>query len=490
MTYILQRPERRYTQSPVAVAWGNRDALHFIDSNGEYRDGNPEDIWQELATPQPVMRNNSSRGKSFTSKTYQKYVVVTPHKGSIKNLIRTCDARHWTGITKGSGRYHTLTHQGGPTVHRLYHDEHPEEIAASLFSYVDFLNSHGCVFRSTVTGGGMALFKSTLDKPLKMWAPDVITEAFYPGRAEYFHSQYEVFWGMAYYDLKQAYPTALSASPMPTRWHQTDPDKWRNNPDGFSRAVAYVPTGDPLPHPLPKRLNGGKKQAKLSYASGTLGGWWPNRDIMAADDLGYLVRVEAVWSPCAYTEDFQSTRWHELRQELRGLPGLAGRFGKEADNGLWGLLSYDATKQRKVQWTDRDASDQSEETIIHLNGIRQTHGLGVTINVASRVRQQLWQALMASKATYCATDGIISKPTTSLGPQWILSDHLPLVMIKDVNCYAYYSSASPLLQYKGGKERFDSHGGRARDLNGDTAEDTIPSMSIRQLYQRGYMHNA
>jgi len=490
MTLTIKRPDRTFTQSPIAVVWGNPDELHYIDSNGEYRSGNPEEIWQELAMPQPVQRRNIRRGQSYMSRSYQKYVVVTPHKGSIKNLIRTCDARHWTGITKGSGKYHTLTHTGGPTIHRLYHDEHPEEVAKHLFAYADFLNSHGCVFRSTVTGGGLSLFKTTLDKPIKLWAPPEITEAFWPGRAEYFYDRYQLFWNMAYYDLKQAYPTALSSSPLPARWHQTDPDKWREYPDGFSYAVAYVPPSDPLPHPLPKRLTGGKRQAKISYASGVISGWYPHRDLLAADELGYIVRVETTWIPDSYTEAFQSERWQELRQELRGLPGLAGRFGKEADNGLWGLLGFDSTKQRKVAWTDKDATDKGEQTIANINGTRQIHGLGIAVSATARVRQQLWQAMTATNAIYCATDGIICRPTFALDSQWILNEEMPLVAIKDSGCYAYYSESSPILQYKGGKERFDRHDGKAGYLEGDTETGTIPSMTMRELYKRGYMTDA
>lgn len=481
MTYTLKRPERPQRQRPIAVVAGTPEQLRYITSEGETSEGDPEEIWQELAKPQRYMREVLDRGRYRMRWDTQKYVVVTPKRGSIRELVRTCDATHWTGITKGSGKYHTLTHDGGPTVYRLEAVGRLEDIATELFAYVDFLNEHGAIFRSTVTGGGLALFRTTLETPVKMWAPDVAINAFWPGRCEYYRPQRETFWNMAYYDLRQAYPTALSEEAIPTRWHRTNPDNWRKYPDGFSLATAFVPYDDAPPHPLQLRLNPGKKSEHLVYPTGVFSGWWNHRDMRIADDLGYLVRVQDTWVPDAFTEVFQSEAWQELRQELRGL----GTFGKMADNGLWGLLSFDGTKQKRIRWTDKAGT--KHEKVADIHGIRETHAIGVALAVTSRVREKLWHAIQATAAVYSATDGIIAPdPTPSpLSDQWILKERFTYLDIKDVGLYAWVNDKSPIMQYLGGgKARFDAADGKKGYLFGDPETNTIPSASIRELHRK------
>jgi hypothetical protein len=481
MTYLLKRPTRITAQQPIAVVTGTPELLRFIDSNGEFGEGPSEEIWQRLAFPQPTTRQNVSRGKTYRSKTYTKYIVVTPRRGSIRELIRSCDATHWTGITKGSGKYHTLRHDGGPTVYRLEADGRLEDIATALFAYVDFLNENGAIFRSTVTGGGLALFRQTLDEPIKFWAPPVAVNAFWPGRSEYFRPERASFWNMAYYDLKQAYPTALSEEPIPTRWHHTNPDNWRKHPDGFSQATAFVPYDDLPPHPLQLRLNVGKKSEHLVYPTGVFSGWWNHRDMRIADDLGYIVRVQETWVPDHFTTAFQTDEWQELRQELRKL----GALGKMADNGLWGLLNFDGTKQKRVRWTDKAGTTQ--EKIADINGIRETHAIGVGLSVTSRVREKLWHAIAATGAVYAATDGIIAHYPSPipLSDQWVVKEHYDYLDIKDVGCYAWVNRKSPITQYLGGgKARFDAAEGKRGYLVGDLEANTIAAASIKELHKR------
>jgi hypothetical protein len=486
MTYTLKRPERETRQRPIAVVTGNAERLRYITSEGETNEGDPETIWQELAAPQPYFRERTDRGRIRTVADTQKLIVVTPRRGSIRELIRTCDATHWTGITKGSGKYHTLTHGGELTVYRLEADGRLEDIAASLFAYVDFLNEHGAIFRSTVTGGGLALFRTTLETPVKMWAPEVAVNAFWPGRCEYYREERATFWNMGYYDLRQAYPTALSEEPIPTRWHRTNPDNWRKHPDGFSSATAFVPYDDTPPHPLQLRLNVGKKSEHLVYPTGVFSGWWNHRDMRIADDLGYIVRVNESWVPDAFTSAFQSDKWLELRQELRKL----GTFGKMADNGLWGLLSFDGTKQKRIRWTDKAGTRQEKVADIH--GIRETHAIGVALSVTSRVREKLWHAIQATGAVYAATDGIIAPVVTPspLSDEWVLKERYTYLDIKDVGLYSWINDKSPITQYLGGgKARFDAADGKKGYQFGDAETNTIPATSIKELHKAGKIHD-
>lgn len=483
MTYILKRPELTQRQRPIAVVAGTPERLRYVTSDGEVSEGDPETIWRELARPQLYFRERTDRGRTRTVADTQKYIVVTPRRGSIRNLVTTCDATHWTGITKGSGKYHTLTHDGGPTVYRLEADGRLEDIASELFAYVAFLNEHGAIFRSTVTGGGLALFRTTLEKPIKMWAPEVAINAFWPGRCEYYRPERATFWNMAYYDLRQAYPTALSEAPIPTRWHQTLPENWRKHPDGFSFATAFVPYDDPPPHPLQLRLNVGKKSEHLVYPTGVFSGWWNHRDMRIADDLGYIVREpQQTWVPDDFTSAFQADEWQELRRGLRAL----GRFGKMADNGLWGLLSFDGTKQKRIRWTDKAGTKQEKVADIH--GIRETHAIGVALAVTSRVREKLWHAIQATGAVYAATDGIIAPdPTPSpLSDQWVLKERYTYLDIKDIGLYSWINDRSPITQYLGGgKDRFDAADGKKGYQFGDPETSTIPTASIRELHLKG-----
>lgn len=480
MTYTLKRSERTQRQRPIAVVAGTPEWLRYVTSDGEAGEGYPEDIWTKLAEPRPYFRERTDRGRTRTVIDHQKYIVVTPRRGSIRDLIRTCDATHWTGITKGSGKYHTLTHGGNLTVYRLEAAGLLEEIADELFAYVDFLNANGAIFRTTVTGGGLALFKTTLHAPIKMWAPEVAINAFWPGRSEYYRQERQTFWNMAYYDLRQAYPTALSEEPIPTRWHRTNPENWRKHPDGFSLATAFVPYDSPLPHPLQLRLNVGKKSEHLVYPTGVFSGYWNHRDMRIADDLGFLVRVNESWVPDAFTEAFQSDEWQALRRELRTL----GMFGKMADNGMWGLLSFDGTKQKRIRWTDKAGTRQEKVADIH--GIRETHAIGVALAVTSRVREKLWHAIQATGAVYAATDGLIAAypPASPLSDQWAVKERFDYIDIKDVGVYAWMNSDSPIMQYLGGgKTRFDAADGKRGYLVGDYETNTIPSTGIRELYR-------
>lgn len=494
MTYVLKRPERPQSQAPIAVVSGNRERLRYVTSTGEDREGNPEDIWRELAFPQPYMRQVKDRGIIRMRRDSRKYLVVTPCPGSIRHLIRTCDATHWTGVTKGSGKYQNLTHNGesagNVTVQRLKIRGDLDKVAEGLFTFVDFLNEHGAIFRSSIAGGAMSLFKQTLDAPVKLWAPDCAALAFWPGRAEYFEDEAKRFYDMAYFDLKAAYPSALASDPIPTRWKQVDPDRWPLYPDGFSKAAAFVPYDSPPPHPLPLRLNEGKKSEALIYPTGAFSGWWPHRDMRHADEMGMIVRVDETWIPADSTVMFQNPEWQHLRRGLRTLSGVAGAFGKMADNGLWGLMTFDGTKLKRVRWTDPSGDPTSIEIVGAVNGIREVHAMGVALAATSRVRHALWEGIKASHAVYCATDGLIAPSQSILTPQgseggWVVKEPLGVVEIKDVSAYRWINQGDVDWNYLGGnREAFAAASGTKGDLYGDPETSTLHTASMRQLHLR------
>lgn len=443
-----------------------------------------------MATPQPFFRETFERGRFRTRTDKRKYIVVTPCPGSIRHLIRTCDATHWTGVTKGSGKYQNLTHNGSVTIHRLKIRGDLDEVAEGLFTFIDFLNEHNAIFRSSIAGGAMSLFKQTLSSPVRMWAPDCAAEAFWPGRAEYFGDEVQRFYDMAYFDLKAAYPAALAAEPIPVRWKQCDPDKWQLHPDGFSKATAFVPYDSLPPHPLPLRLNAGKKSEALIYPTGAFSGWWPHRDMRHADEMGMIVRVDETWVPAHVTTAFQDENWQRLRQGLRALSDMAGRFGKMADNGLWGLMSFDGTKLKRVRWTNPNGDPTSIEIISAVNGIREVHGMGVALSATSRVRHALWEGIKASDAVYCATDGLIAASGSVLTPAggeggWVIKEPLGVVVIKDVGAYKWANPGDVNWNYLGDSQAsFDAVSGTKGALFGDLETNTLHTASRRQLHLR------
>lgn len=495
MTYQLRRPTTVQRQGPIAVVAGTPERLRYVTSDGDDVEGDPEDIWRQLATPQTYYRTTVDRGRTRARKDSRRLIVVTPRRGSIRELIRTCDGRHWSGVTKGSGRYQQLTHDGGPTVHRLPFDGRLEDVAASLFTFVAFVNEHGALFRSSVAGAGLSLFKQTLTDPIGMWAPEVAVNALWPGRSEYFYDGQSRFYNMAYFDLKCAYPSALASAPVPIRWKMVDPQRWRADLDGFSLATAFTPYDAPRPRPLPLRLHAGTKRESLSWASGVFSGWWPHRDLAIADDLGYVVRVTQTWLPAVTTNAFASPAWRELRQQLRALPGLAGLMGKTADNGLWGMLTFDGTKMKRVRWTERNGDPTSIRIEGAVNGIRDTHAMGVALAATSRVREALWQGVEVSGAVYCDTDGMIAPAPaqgrlTPWGGEggWARKQALGVVDIKDVQTYRWANPGDVDWHYLGdAKRRFDAASGDAGQAIGDLESATLPGMSTRQLRLRRHL---
>lgn len=482
-------------QPIIAIVAGNPERLRYITSTGVDREGEPEAIWRELrqreSYPVVVMDRGKERNRVRMGAPP---IVIAAKRGSIRDLVRTCDARHWLGTRSTHGKYKTLVHESGPTVRRLGITADIEPAAEALFTFTEFLNRHGVRFGGSIAGAGLSLFRATLDSPLHFWAPPRALEALWPGRREYYHEP-KRFWDMGYFDIKAAYPAALMASGIPTHWHLTDPDKWAQHPDGFSLARALTPTDHKPPYPLPMRLRPGSRRESISWACGAFGGVWPHRDMLNAREQDVWIQPDECWTPTRYTDAFNSPRWQELRLAMRALPGLAGLLGKLADNGLWGMFAFDNSGDVEVQWQTKDG-DMANTSERHKSGIRKAHGVGVALAATSRVRQTLWHGIQETKAVYCDTDGLIapvhSRPFPAQAGEgtWHLKERLGCIEIKAPQLYRYLNATDVDWHYLGGSSPHAFLGAAIsrNQLNGDEF-GTAPPMSVRQAHLRKLLTN-
>lgn len=474
---------------------GTPERLAYISDSGEFREGEPETLWKELATRERYLVQTVDRGRPRARWTDgAPPIVVAAKRGSIRDLVATCDARHWTGVRSDHGKYKTIIHDEGPIVRRLGVTAPLEVAADALFTFVKFCNSKGVRFSGSVAGAGLSLFRTTLTKPVHFWAPPNIIDALWPGRREYWHPPAR-YTNMAYYDIRAAYPAALMDDGVPTHWHQIDPDRWIRNKDGYGRARVFVPYEHSPPHPVPLRLKPGTRREQISYATGAFSGTWPFRDVGEAALEGCLLdKPEECWAPSRFTNVFASPEWLELRAEMRALPGLAGTLGKLADNSLWGMFAFDNSADAEIRWLTRDG-DPNRTTEKRKGGIRRMHGAGIAVVATARVRSRLLTGVRASSAIYCDTDGVIA-PSSAPGwmrkgkadGDWTLKQRFDVLDVKAPQVYRWANMNDIDWHYLGesSAHSFLSSTAEKGKINGDN-EGTAGTMSIRQAHLRKLM---
>lgn len=484
--------ERRRQPTVVVVA-GTPERLRFITSDGETAEGDPEAIWKRLATRERYTVTAVDRSKIRTRiREGASPIVIAAKRGSIRELVRSCDARHWLGVRSTHGKYKTLIHEGGPTVRRLGVTADLEVAADGLFNFVDFCNAHGVRFSGSISGAGLSLFRTTLDTSLKFWAPERALEALWPGRREYWHEP-KRWYGMQYFDIKAAYPASLMESGIPTHWHQTDPAKWQKERDGFSLARCFTPYDNILPNPLPLRLRPGSRRESISWATGAFRGTYPHRDLENALQSDTYIQPDETWSPTKYTDAFASRQWQCLRTEMRALPGLAGILGKLADNGLWGMFAFDNSGDIEVKWRTADG-DMSKTDERKKSGMRKAHGVGVALAATARVRQSLWNGIRQSQAIYCDTDGLIAPATARVTPvaggegTWHLKQELSVLDVKAPQLYRWANAGDVDWHYLGESSPRNFQGAAVTNghMHGD-GEGTAHAMSVRTAHILGLL---
>ena len=489
---------------------GTSERLRYLTDSGEHREGEPETLWAELARKERYPAHTTVRGKQYTRMVSgAPPIVVAARRGSIRDLVRTCDARHWTGIRSDHGKYKTIVHDGGPTVRRLGVTADLEVAADALFTFVRYCNSKGVRFGGSVAGAAYNLFRTTLTKPLRFWAPPDIADALWPGRREYFYPPAR-YYDMAYYDIKAAYPMSLIDDGsifqrgVPTHWRYVE-EKGKvfttNNLDGYGSASVFVPNDNPPPNPLPLRLRPGTRREQISYATGAFEGTWPFRDIVHAAMDNQLIRPPASgWVPSDYTDAFGSDAWQAIRKELRSLPGLAGTLGKIADNSLWGMFAFDNTADAEIHWLRKDG-DPAHITETRKPGVRRIHGAGIAVTATARVRARLYNGIRSSKAVYCDTDGLIAPyiqphetaPLYQNGSKrkrvdgdWVLKERFGVLDIKAPQLYRWVNEGDVDWHYLGESmpTAFLSAAVEPNRPNGDDMGNAA-AMSVRLAHIRG-----
>lgn len=484
MSLIVKPYAERRRQPSVALVSFVGERLRYVTNNGECREGDPETLWRELAQRERYVAHTVDRGRPRNRLVNgAPPIVVSPRRGSIRDLVTTCDARHWVGLRNDHGKYKTIVHDNGPTVKRLGINADSDLAAEALFTFVAFCNSKGVRFNGSVAGAGYNLFRTTLTKPLSFWSPPNVMEALWPGRRECLEPP-KRYYDMAYYDIKSAYPYALMddgsllGRGIPTHWRwQAEGCIKAANQEAYGDCRVFVPYDNTPPNPFPVRLRPGTRRENISYMTGAFTGTYPFREMITGYDY-ILANPTNCWVPDRYTDAFASVEWQALRLEMRSLPGLAGKLGKLADNSLWGMFAFDNSADKEIRWLNRNGDPNNVEEK-RKPGVRRIHGAGVAVTVTARVRKRVYDGIKSSDAIYCDTDGIIAPyllaPSYMNGKrkktegEWELKQRFGVIDIKAPQVYRWLNDGDVNWRYfaESMPHKFDSFPIEVNRPNGD-----------------------
>lgn len=244
----------------------------------------------------------------------------------------------------------------------------------ALLTFLAWARGYG-VQPASVGTMAQNLWRATLASELEVAAdPEVSSPALFGGRQ--WAGTPRTYRHMAAFDIACAYPHAMWAlGPYARRLVEVAPDTGLEGP-GIARARVTIPWGfegvtDRPFGALPVRLNEpsiweGMNDARLAKlpaealwwpVGGAWEGTWCWRELAAAQDLGYEVRILRSWAPVGLVEPFAG--WEQVVREARGLPGAAGQLGKVVSVALWGTFALDGSKSSWTWGTPTGAANAS-----------------------------------------------------------------------------------------------------------------------------------
>lgn len=327
-------------------------------------------------------------------------------RGRLAALRDAMPLEQWQGMT-WRGRLVRMVHRPTGAKFVTLRDALDTSIdpVDDLARFLAHLRTRG-VMPAGFAGMAFALWRSTLDRPVKLYSdPDIGRAALYgsrqaaPDPRRYKHQRAV--------DIRRAYPHAMGAAPYATRLREVDPSSALDG-QGIAEAVVYVDGDAPHP-PLPVRVG----DAAIQFQRGVIRGRWPWCELQATEALGFAVRVERSWAATATADLFGET-WQSEMTTLADLPGAASRLGKSTMNTTWGVFGMHGADRGEVTWLDRDAA---LHVALAPQALPHRHAAHVAAETAARLRARvLTEALYGDIAPviHVDTDGVILRRSSPL----------------------------------------------------------------------------
>jgi|ERR1700675_1325922 len=250
------------------------------------------------------------------------------------------------------------------------------------------------------------------------------------------------FESVALWDIKSAYPTALTNVQVPRRWtdhtampHERIPDV----PAGFALAIVRVPWM--MYGPLP---DVGIKHPTKNFPTDTfLKGVWSFDELHAAEAVGAEIFLLRYWIGNHYRQPFQE--WGSIVRDLRANVGPdAERLVKMAANRFVGTLAMDGHQEHS--WIENGIEQWSADSGRAHPTSLTTHG-----TVTSAVRAQLFQEGIhpfPGHFVFCHTDGVALLAEDMIpSPRWVIKALMDALYLINPERYAYRTFPDPKLHY-------------------------------------------
>ena len=285
------------------------------------------------------------------------------------------------------------------------------------------------------------LWRSTLDQPVALTGRKVGKRGFFGGRkqcvswaAGAYHEQ------VAHVDLKGAYPAAMFAEPFPTRLVKTKRPHIIN--EGISRAVVHLPTSPWVA--LPERT----KPGIVKWEGGReLEGWWPNRELRMAVDMGGSVEPLETWEGVRMVEPF--LKWGSLVHQLRERPGPEAKWWKGVSNSLWGTFAM--SEVGGIIYTLGPTGFPVSAAAMR-GGVPPPTAAYIAALTTARVRERVYREGLGNgwheQVIYVDTDGIMVLPdgeipegavdSPGLPGEWVVDKIMPKVYIRGTQAFAWW----------------------------------------------------
>lgn len=243
------------------------------------------------------------------------------------------------------------------------------------------------------------------------------------------------------WDMRSAFPSALSNLALPRRWRRYASNPLEDIPEadsGFMRAIVHVPW---MMHgPLPDL---GTLHPTANFPTEEfLQGIWSFDELRVARDVGCLVMPYEFWTGASFRYPFKE--WGTLVEELRNaMSPPARRLVKQAANRYVGRFAMSGHQERsrmvggKEVWTSAGGMKRPDSLTVH--------GL-----VTSHVRSVLFRDGIhpyPAHFIFCHTDGValmadevldVRHPPT---PEWRVKAYMESLLLLNPSRYAYKPGA-------------------------------------------------
>ena len=376
----------------------------------------------------------------------QGHMVYAP--GKLRDFLYVTPATDWC-MTTWRSRPVSMTHKpSGVSITSLRNalNESPTPFAA-LVETLEWLRGYG-VAPGTTSSMAWNLLRASLHEKVSLsFDPQISRAAFYGGRQEIWEPN--VYNDMKAIDVKAAYPFAMASEPIALSLREVSPTSELTTEPGIACAEVFVPLELPYA-PLPVRV----APRAIQFQYHEVKGFWSWRELLAAKDLGCIVRVKKSYAPRRTYDLFGP--WWTMAQSGRALSPGAADLAKMITNASWGQFAMEGQNKVELHFTGRGDLDYVD---VEVEGrqLPQRFAKHVAVEITSRVREKtLREGLYGSAAmvVHVDTDGIIAHASSPLPPnsgegfgQWRVKETFEEVEIRAPQLYRYRHGRDPAWHY-------------------------------------------